>query len=104
MMKWLQWTPDRNGVVGVIFAAIIVVAIFAFFVMYFPDFQQRRASAGFGPDWECTVQPKAIPFVSRSRAGDHARLVIPVKAGIQYAAASRFNNRVTDYWITRLRG
>jgi hypothetical protein len=43
---------------GVIFAAIVVVAIFAFLVMYFPDFQQRRAS---GPDWECTVQPKGDP-------------------------------------------
>jgi hypothetical protein len=49
--------------VGVIFifAAIVVVAIFAFLVMYFPDFQQHRASAGFGPDCECTVQPKGDP-------------------------------------------
>jgi hypothetical protein len=62
MMKWLQWTPDRNGVVGVIFATIIVVAIFAFLVMYFPDFQQRRASAGFASDWECSVQPKGDPI------------------------------------------
>jgi hypothetical protein len=61
MMKWLQWTPDRNGIVGAILAAVIVVTIFAFLVMYFPDFQQRKATAGFGPDWECTAQPKGDP-------------------------------------------
>jgi hypothetical protein len=60
-MKWLQWTPDRNGIVGAIVATIIAVAIFAFLVMYFPDFQQRRAGAGFGPEWECTAQPKGDP-------------------------------------------
>jgi hypothetical protein len=61
MMKWLQWTPDRNGIVGAVFAAVIVVTIFAFLMMYFPDFQQRRANAGFGPDWDCVVQPKGDP-------------------------------------------
>jgi hypothetical protein len=61
MMKWLQWTPDRNGIVGVVLALIILVGVLAFLVTYFPDFQQRRASAGFGPDWECTVQPKGDP-------------------------------------------
>jgi hypothetical protein len=30
-------------------------------VTYFPNFQQRSASAGFGPDWECTAQPKGDP-------------------------------------------
>jgi hypothetical protein len=103
-MKWLQWTPDRNGIVGVIAAAIIVVTIFAILVMYFPDFQQRKASAGFGPEWECTAQPKGDPVCIKKPAGDSAELVIPAKAGIQYAAASRFNDRLTDYWITRLRG
>jgi hypothetical protein len=61
MMKWLQWTPDRNGIVGAVFAAVIVVTIFAFLMVYFPDFQQRRASAGFGPDWDCVAQPKGDP-------------------------------------------
>jgi hypothetical protein len=60
-MKWLQWTPDRNGIVAVIFAAIILVAVFAFLMIYFPDFQQRRASAEFGPDWECTAQARGDP-------------------------------------------
>jgi hypothetical protein len=61
MMKWLQWTPDRNGIVGATLVTIIVVTIFAFLVMHFPDFQQRKANAGFGPDWECTAQPKGDP-------------------------------------------
>jgi hypothetical protein len=61
-MKWLQWTPDRNGIVGVGLALIILVSVFALLVIYFPDFQQRRASAGFGADWECTAQPKGDPI------------------------------------------
>ena len=60
-MKWFQWTPDRNGIAGIVFALIILVSAFAFFVLYFPDFQQRRASAGFGADWDCTAQPKGDP-------------------------------------------
>jgi hypothetical protein len=60
-MKWLQWTPDRNGIVGVVLVLIVIVLVFALFVMYFPDFQQRRANAGFGPDWECTAQAKGDP-------------------------------------------
>ena len=60
-MKWLQWNPDRNGIAAVVFAAIAIVCIFAFLVTYFPDFQQRRASAGFGPDWDCTAQAKGDP-------------------------------------------
>ena len=60
-MKWLQWTPDRNGIVGAVFAVLIFVVIFAFVMIYFPDLQQRRANAGFGPDWECTAQPKGDP-------------------------------------------
>jgi len=50
-MKWLQWTPDRNGILGAALALIVIVSVFAFLVTYFPDFQQRRARAGFGPDW-----------------------------------------------------
>jgi len=29
---------------------------------------------------------------------------MPAKAGIQYAAASRFDPRSLEYWVTRLRG
>ena len=60
-MKWLQWTSDRNGIVGVVLALLILVSVFAFLVTYFPNFQQRRANVGFGPDWDCTVQPKGDP-------------------------------------------
>ncbi len=31
------------------------------------------------------------------------RAVIPAQAGIQYAAATRFNHRQLEYWIIRLR-
>jgi hypothetical protein len=61
MMKWLQWTPDRNGIVAFVFALIVIVSAFAFLVTYFPDIQQRSRSSGFGPDWNCTAQPKGDP-------------------------------------------
>jgi hypothetical protein len=60
-MKWLQWTPDRNGILGAVFALAVILTAFAVLVMYFPDFQQRRANAGFGPDWNCIAQPKGDP-------------------------------------------
>ena len=64
-MKWLQWTPDRNGIVGAVVALIVIVSLFALLVTYVPDFQQRRAGAGFGPDWDCTAQPKGDPVCIR---------------------------------------
>jgi hypothetical protein len=64
-MKWLQWTPDRNGIVGVGFALVVILIAFAAFVMYFPDFQQRRANAGFGPDWDCVAQAKGDPVCTK---------------------------------------
>jgi hypothetical protein len=66
-MKWLQWTPDRNGMVGAALALVVLVSLFALLVTYFPDFQQRRAAAGFGPDWECTAQAKGDPVCIRKR-------------------------------------
>jgi hypothetical protein len=61
-MKWLQWNPDRKGIVAVVLAAVVLVGGFAFVMIYFPNFQQRSAVAGFGPDWDCTPQPKAGPI------------------------------------------
>ena len=61
-MKWLQWTPDRNGIVGVVFAVIVLVCVFAFAVIYFPDLQRRKAIAGFGSDWDCITQPRGDPI------------------------------------------
>ena len=60
-MKWLQRNPDRAGFAGIVFALVIIVSTFAFLVRCFPDFQQRKASAGFGPDWECTAQARGDP-------------------------------------------
>jgi hypothetical protein len=60
-MKWLQWNPDRNGILGAVFALAVILTAFAVFVVYFPDFQQRRANAGFGSDWDCAAQPKGDP-------------------------------------------
>jgi hypothetical protein len=64
-IKWLQWNPDRAGIVGVALALVIIVSVFAAFVMYFPDYQQRRANAGFGPEWNCVAQPKGDPVCTR---------------------------------------
>ena len=61
-MKWLQWTPDRNGIVGVVFAVIVLVCVFAFVVVYFPDLQRRMTNARFGSDWDCVAQPKGDPI------------------------------------------
>ena len=60
-MKWLQWTPDRNGIIGVVIAVIILVSVFAFAVIYFPDLQRRKAIAGFGSDWDCIAQARGDP-------------------------------------------
>ena len=60
-MKWLQWTPDRNGIIGTVFAVFVIVSILALVAVYLPDVQQRAAHAGFGPDWDCTAQPKGGP-------------------------------------------
>jgi hypothetical protein len=35
--------------------------VFASVVIYFPDIQQRKASAGFGPDWDCVTQARGDP-------------------------------------------
>jgi hypothetical protein len=70
-MKWLQWNPDRKGIVGAVFALVVMLAVFAFLVVYFPDFQQRRANAGFGPDWTARLRPGVIPSAPRNLAGDY---------------------------------
>jgi hypothetical protein len=64
-MKWLQWTPERNGVVGVVIALLVIVCVFAVVVIYFPGFQQRMANAGFGPDWDCVTQPRGDPVCTK---------------------------------------
>lgn len=47
----------------------IVVGVFAVIMIYVPDIQQRGANAGFGPDWDCTVQPKGGPTCIKKPGG-----------------------------------
>jgi hypothetical protein len=67
-MKFLQWTPDRNARLGTLLALIVVLAIFGVAMIYSPDFQRRNANAGFGPDWDCTRQPKGDPICIKKPA------------------------------------
>jgi hypothetical protein len=60
-VKWLQWTPDRTGIIGGAVAVLVVVGLFAFGVIYLPNIHQQRAGAGFGPDWECTAHAEGGP-------------------------------------------
>jgi hypothetical protein len=60
-MKWLQWNPDRKGVAYAFAVLVLVVSLFAFLVIHFPDFQRRWFKAGFGPDWECADRIKGDP-------------------------------------------
>jgi hypothetical protein len=58
MMKWLQWTPDRNGILAVVFGILAVLGVLGFLMIYFPPhIQQSGVNAGFGAEWECTSQP-----------------------------------------------
>ena len=64
-MKWLQWSPDRNAILGTCIALIIIVIVFEVIVTYFPNFQQRSADVGFGPDWNCAPQAQGDPICIR---------------------------------------
>jgi len=64
-MKWLQWNPDRKGIVGAMVALAVILLVFAVFVIYFPNYQQQRANAGFGPDWDCVVQARGDPVCTK---------------------------------------
>jgi hypothetical protein len=62
MMKWLQWTPDRNGIVGGVLGILAILGVLGFLMIYLPPHtQQSGVNAGFGPDWECTAQPRGGP-------------------------------------------
>jgi hypothetical protein len=41
--------------------AVVIVCVLGFVMIRLPDIQQRRANAGFGPDWDCTPMPKGDP-------------------------------------------
>jgi hypothetical protein len=53
-MDWLRWHLGTFKVV-IFVAALIVVAVGA------GNNRLRRANTGFGPDWECTSQPRGTP-------------------------------------------
>jgi hypothetical protein len=57
-MDWLRlhWRQHKAA----IFAAALVAAVLAVYVL-FPINMQNKAP-GFGPDWECTPQPKGEPI------------------------------------------
>lgn len=60
-MKWLQWNPDRADAIRLIGIMIAIVTGFAVVMIYLPNLQQRRANAGFGPDWDCVTQARGDP-------------------------------------------
>jgi hypothetical protein len=64
-MRWLQWNPDRAGTIGIVSLLVVIVAIFALVMIYFPNFQQRWTNAGFGPDWDCVAQAKGDPVCTK---------------------------------------
>jgi hypothetical protein len=61
LMWRLQWTPDRAGILWLLVSAIVATSIFAVVMIRYPSIRQRNAGAGFGPDWDCTPQPKGEP-------------------------------------------
>jgi len=59
-MDWLRWHLGPHK--AVIFTAAIIAAGFAaVWFMLPPSDRLLRANNGFGPDWECTAQPKGEP-------------------------------------------
>ena len=72
-MRLPQWNPDRHGIIGVVRLTAAMVVVFALVMIYFPNLQQQSANAGFGPDWDCVLQPKAIQSASRRPVADGGR-------------------------------
>jgi hypothetical protein len=64
-MRWPQWNPDRAGIIGAVGLTVAIVIVFALVMIHFPNLQQQRANAGFGPDWDCVVQPKGDPVCTK---------------------------------------
>jgi hypothetical protein len=64
-MRWPQWNPDRAGIIGAVGLTVAIVIVFALVMIQFPNLRQQRANAGFGPDWDCVVQPKGDPVCIR---------------------------------------
>jgi hypothetical protein len=63
-MKWLQWNPDRAGVLRLIGIMMMIVAGFTVVMIYLPNLQ-RQANAGFGAGWDCVTQARGGPVCIR---------------------------------------
>ena len=68
MKKWLQWNPDRKGTIRLLLILAAILGVFAAVVIYAPDINYRIASAGFGPDWQCTPQAQGDPVCIKKPA------------------------------------
>jgi hypothetical protein len=44
---------------GAIFAAVLIGVVLAIYVLF--PMNMQKTTAGFGPDWECSPQPKGDP-------------------------------------------
>jgi hypothetical protein len=59
-MKWVRWTPELVTNVKTILIVVIVVGMGAAVVRY-QMVPRLNPNAGFGPDWDCTMQAKGDP-------------------------------------------
>jgi hypothetical protein len=57
-MKWFWWNASRADVIGVL-VVIVAIGLLVVALVRVPVWQ--NASAGFGPDWECTAQTRGGP-------------------------------------------
>jgi hypothetical protein len=60
-MNWFRWNSDFAGNVKTLLLAAFILAIFAAAVIYYPIFPRLNPNAGFGPEWDCTMQAKGDP-------------------------------------------
>jgi hypothetical protein len=64
-MKWPHRYPARGDIMGALLVAALPSIAVAVAAALGP---QQRSTAGFGPDWDCKVIPRASRFASRSPA------------------------------------
>lgn len=49
---------DLAGNVKVLLLLAFILGIFVAAVIYYPVFRRLNPNAGFGPEWDCTMQAK----------------------------------------------
>jgi hypothetical protein len=64
-MNWLRWNPDLAGNVKALLLVAFILGAFAAIVIYYPILPRLNPNAGFGPDWDCTMQAKGDPVCIR---------------------------------------